>query len=399
MAPLVQVRHDDPTPAITLHADANGFRLSFRSVADFSEYSAVMAANLMHVRNNREAFAGMNEILDIQQAVNFQQILPSRGEQTNQPAKRLRQLQAAPPEIPTDPSSIRLLEICNKIPGTGQDRMGWQLSANQNFVFRLRPLLESYDELTNKALLRDHFEAEWSQDSNFYTIPELRGLEVRDEEGKLIPTWSATFVWASLYAMFTSLRNVIASSPGRMKSASEIPRKIPASLELLVPDSLLKIKSDYLLRLLRVPVSQLNMTAVKLVSQAVAAADQTANVQSVTLSSLSSSCKCLCVRFGHFADKLVRSEAVKTGVSDESAHMNNPVLRARVPTVPCEKIARMNNPVFEGHESRQMPAKKTRSHEQPCFLRARVPTVPFEKTLILRARVPAGPCEEEKIVF
>ena len=32
----------------------------------------------MHVRNNREAFAGMNEILDIQQAVGFQQILPSR---------------------------------------------------------------------------------------------------------------------------------------------------------------------------------------------------------------------------------------------------------------------------------------------------------------------------------
>ena len=73
VTPLVQVRHDDPTPAITLHADANGFRLSFRPVADFSEYSAVMAANLMHVRNNREAFAGMNEILDIQQAVNFQQ--------------------------------------------------------------------------------------------------------------------------------------------------------------------------------------------------------------------------------------------------------------------------------------------------------------------------------------
>ena len=113
VTPLVQVRHDDPTAAITLHADANGFRLSFRSVADFSEYSAVMAANLMHVRNNREAFAGMNEILDIQQPVNFQQILPSRGEQTNQPAKRLRQLQASPP------SSIRLLEICNKIPGTG----------------------------------------------------------------------------------------------------------------------------------------------------------------------------------------------------------------------------------------------------------------------------------------
>ena len=146
VAPLVQVRHADQTPAITLHADANGFRLSFRSVADFSEYSAVMAANLMHVRNNREAFAGMNDILDIQQAVNFQQIQPSRGEQTNQPAKRLRQLQAPPPEIPTDPSSIRLLEICNKIPGTGQDRMGWQLSADQNFVFRLRPLLESYDE-------------------------------------------------------------------------------------------------------------------------------------------------------------------------------------------------------------------------------------------------------------
>eukprot|EP00439_Symbiodinium_sp_Y106_P059055 s2488_g8.t1 len=81
----------------------------------------------------------MNDILDIQQAVNFQQIQPSRGEQTNQPAKRLRQLQAPPPEIPTDPSSIRLLEICNKIPGTGQDRMGWQLSADQNFVFRLRP--------------------------------------------------------------------------------------------------------------------------------------------------------------------------------------------------------------------------------------------------------------------
>ena len=234
-----------------------------------------MAANLMHVRNNREAFAGMNDILDIQQAVNFQQIQPSRGEQTNQPAKRLRQLQAPPPEIPTDPSSIRLLEICNKIPGTGQDRIGWQLSADQNFAFPLRPLLESYDELRNKALLRDHFEVEWSQDSNFYTIPELRGLEVRDEEGKLIPTWSASFDWASLYAMFASLRNVIVSSPGRMKSASEIPRTIPASLELLVPDSMLKITSDYLLRLLRVPVSQLNMTAVKLVSQAVAAADQT----------------------------------------------------------------------------------------------------------------------------
>ena len=267
-----------------------------------------MAANLMHVRNNREAFAGMNDMLDIQQAVNFQQIQPSRGEQTNQPAKRLRQLQAPPPEMPTDPSSIRLLEICNKIPGTGQDRMGWQLSADQNFVFRLRPLLESYDELTNKALLRDHFEVEWSQDSNFYTIPELRGLEVRDEEGKLIPTWSASFDWASLYAMFASLRNVIVSSPGRMKSASEIPRKIPDSLELIVPDSMLKITSDYLLRLLRVPVSQLNMTALKLVSQAVAAADQ-------TLSSISSSCKCLCLRFGHFADKLVRSEAIKTGVT------------------------------------------------------------------------------------
>ena len=78
---------------------------------------------------------------------------------------------------------------------------------------------------------------------------------------------------------------------------------------------MLKITSDYLLRLLRVPVSQLNMTAVKLVSQAVAAADQTANVQSITLSSLSSSCKCLCLRFGHFADKLVRSEAIKTGVT------------------------------------------------------------------------------------
>ena len=273
-----------------------------------------MAANLMHVRNNREAFAGMNELLGIQQAVNFQQILPSRGEQTNQPAKRLRQLQAPPPEIPTDPSSIRLLEICNKILGTGQDRICWQLSAYQNFVFRLRPLLESYDALTNKALLRDHFEVKWSQDSNVYTIPELRGLEVRDEEGKLIPTWRATFDWASLYAMFTSLRNVIASSPGRMKSASEIPRKVPASLELLVPDSLLKITSDYLLRLLRVPVSQLNMTAVKFVSQAVAAADQTANVRSVTL--FSSSCKCLCVRFGHFADKLVRrSEALMTGVT------------------------------------------------------------------------------------
>eukprot|EP00439_Symbiodinium_sp_Y106_P043207 s6982_g5.t1 len=289
VTPLVQVRHDDPTPAITLHADANGFRLSFRSVADFSEYSAVMAANLMHVRNNREAFAGMNEILDIQQALNFQQILPSRGEQTNQPAKRLRQLQAPLAEIPTDPSSIRLLEICNKIPGTGQDRMGWQLSADQNFVFRLRPLLESYDELTNKALLRDHVEVEWSQDSNFYTIPELRGLEMRDEEGKLIPT--------SREVCFRD---------------SE---KIPASLELPVPDSMLKITSDYLLRLLRVPVSQLNMTAVKLVSQAVAAADQTANVQSVTLSSLSSSCKCLCLRFGNFADKLVRSEAIKTGVT------------------------------------------------------------------------------------
>eukprot|EP00439_Symbiodinium_sp_Y106_P043945 s5085_g5.t1 len=331
------------TPAITLHADANGFRLSFRSVADFAEYSAVMAANLMHVRSNREAYAGMNDILDFQQAVNFQQFQPSRGEQTNQPAKRLRQLQAPPPEMP-DPSIIRLLEICNKIPGTGQDRMGWQLSADQNFVFRLRPLLESYDELTNKALLRDHFEVEWSQDSNFYTIPELRGLEVRDEEGKLIPTewsqdsnfytipelrglevrdeegkliptWSASFDWASLYAMFASLRNVIVSSPGRMKSASEIPRKIPDSLELLVPDSMLKITSDYLLRLLRVPVSQLNMTALKLVSQAVAAADQTANVQPITLSSISSSCKCLCLRFGHFADKLVRSEAIKTGVT------------------------------------------------------------------------------------
>ena len=57
------------------------------------------------------------------------------------------------------------------------------------------------------------------------------------------------------------------------------------------------------------------MTAVKFVSQAVAAADQTANVQSVTFASLSSSCKCLCVRFRHFADKLVRSEAVKTGVT------------------------------------------------------------------------------------
>ena len=278
------------------------------------QYSAVMAANLMHVRSNREAYAGMNDILDFQQAVNFQQFQPSRGEQTNQPAKRLRQLQAPPPEMPTDPSSIRLLEICNKIPGTGQDRMGWQLSAAQNFVFRLRPLLESYDELTNKALLRDHFEVEWSQDSNFYTIPELRGLEVQDEEGKLIPTWSASFDWASLYAMFASLRNVIVSSPGRMKSASEIPRKIPDSLEVLVPDSMLKITSDYLLRLLRVPVSQLNMTALKLVSQAVAAADQTANVQSITLSS-SSSCKCLCLRFGHFADKLVRSEAIKTGVT------------------------------------------------------------------------------------
>ena len=178
----------------------------------------------------------------------------------------------------------------------------------------MRPLLESHDELTNKALLRDHFEVEWSQDSNFYTIPELRGLEVRDEEGKLIPTWSASFDWASLYAMFASLRNVIVSSPGRMKSASEIPRKIPDSLELLVPDSMLKITSGYLLRLLRVPVSQLNMTALKLVSQAVAAADQTANVQSITLSS-SSSCKCLCLRFGHFADKLVRSDAIKTGVT------------------------------------------------------------------------------------
>ena len=279
------------------------------------QYSAVMAANLMHVRSNREAYAGMNDILDFQQAVNFQQFQPSRGEQTNQPAKRLRQLQAPPPEMPTDPSSIRLLEICNKIPGTGQDRMGWQLSADQNFVFRLRPLLESYDELTNKALLRDHFEVEWSQDSNFYTIPELRGLEVRDEEGKLIPTWSASFDWASLYAMFASLRNVIVSSPGRMKSASEIPRKIPDSLEVLVPDSMLKITSDYLLRLLRVPVSQLNMTALKLVSQAVAAADQTANVQSITLSSISSSCKCLCLRFGHFADELVRSDAIKTGVT------------------------------------------------------------------------------------
>ena len=66
--------------------------------------------------------------------------------------------------------------------------MGWQLSADQNFVFRLRPFLESYDEIINKALLRDHFEVEWSQDSNFYTIPELRGLEVRDEEAKLSPT-------------------------------------------------------------------------------------------------------------------------------------------------------------------------------------------------------------------
>ena len=57
------------------------------------------------------------------------------------------------------------------------------------------------------------------------------------------------------------------------------------------------------------------MTALKLVSQAVAAADQTANVQPITLSSISSSCKCLCLRFGHFADKLVRSEAIKTGVT------------------------------------------------------------------------------------
>ena len=224
-------------------------------------------------------------------------------------------MQAPPPEIPTDPSSIRLLAICNKIPGTGQDRLGWQLSADQNFVFRLRPLLESYDELINKALLRDHFEVEWSQDSNLYTIPELRGLEVRDEEGKLIPTWSTSFDWASLYAMFISLRNVIISSPGRMKSASEIPRRIPPNLELVVPDSLLQITSDYLLRLLRVPVSQLNMTALKLVSQAVAAAHQTENIQSITLSSLSSSCKCLCLRFGHFADKLVRSDAIKTGVT------------------------------------------------------------------------------------
>ena len=171
--------------------------------------------------------------------------------------------------------------------------MGWQLSADQNFVFRLRPLLESYDELINKALLRDHFEVEWSQDSNLYTIPELRGLEVRDEEGKLIPTWSTSFDWASLYAMFTSLAMlpVIISSPGRMKSASEIPRRIPPNLELVVPDSLLQITSDYLLRLLRVPASQLNMTALKLVSQAVAAAHQTENIQSITLSSLSSSCK------------------------------------------------------------------------------------------------------------
>eukprot|EP00439_Symbiodinium_sp_Y106_P039021 s1401_g4.t1 len=92
--------------------------------ADFAEYSAVMAANLTHVRSNRQAFAGMNDILDIQQAVNFQQSQPSRGEQTNQPAKRLRQLQAPPPEMPADPSSVRLLEICKKIPGTGQDRMG-----------------------------------------------------------------------------------------------------------------------------------------------------------------------------------------------------------------------------------------------------------------------------------
>ena len=75
-----------------------------------------MAANLMHVRNNREAFAGMNEILDIQQAVSFQQILPSRGEQISQPAKRLRQLQAPRPEIPTDPSATRFQK---------QDKIAW----------------------------------------------------------------------------------------------------------------------------------------------------------------------------------------------------------------------------------------------------------------------------------
>ena len=43
-------------------------------------------------------------------------------------------------------------------------------------------------------------------------------------------------------------------------------------------------------------VLQNHTEAVKFVSQAVAAADQTANVQLVTLSSLTSSCKCLCVR-------------------------------------------------------------------------------------------------------
>ena len=91
---------------------------------------------------------------------------------------------------------------------------------------------------------------------------------------------------------------------------------------------MLKITSDYLLRLLRVPVSQLNMTAVKLVSQAVAAADQTANVQSINLSSISSSCKCLCLRFGHFADKLVRSEAIKTGVTKLYLAHNTTVAKA-----------------------------------------------------------------------
>ena len=40
---------------------------ALRSVADFSEHSEVMAA-VMHVRNNRKAFAGMNEILDIQRS-------------------------------------------------------------------------------------------------------------------------------------------------------------------------------------------------------------------------------------------------------------------------------------------------------------------------------------------
>ena len=102
---------------------------------------------------------------------------------------------------------------------------------------------------------------------------------------------------------------------GRMKFASEIPRKVPASLELLVPDSLLKITSDYLLRLLRVPVSQLNMTAVKFVSQAVRQLTRLQTSGQSLCPSLSSSCKCLCVRFGHFADKIVRSVAVMTGVT------------------------------------------------------------------------------------